>query len=461
MQQQAGAGTRGDFFLNVNLVFLSQVAIYGLAFLFRIVLAHGLGDDGLGTYALFYLSVLIAGAMGNFGVGLGSIYFLNKGEHSLRELFSSSLFTIIVVAAVSAIAVVAYAFVIDDEAFVSGRAYWLYAPTVTATVAYMLLTALLHGASRFLALAVLGIVQGAAAVGIATGLLITDTLDVFGAILAFLGSFALADVIALAAVGLRNLDLRAVVRPRWDVLRRQMGYGVQGQLSNIAQLFNYRLDQYLIVAFVARAAVGHYAVAVSVGESVWWISSAVAMVMLPRLTGLDKERADEVTPIICRNTLLVSALAALALAAVSPLAIRILFGSEFDPAVTPLILLMPGVVAISAVRVLASYLFSRGKVIYNLYTTVLSLLATLAFGLILIPPFEIEGAAIASSLGYGLALVVSVWFYRRTAEVSLVALLLPTPADAVHYRDLWRRFAARLGGRSRAASAAENEAERP
>jgi O-antigen/teichoic acid export membrane protein len=444
MQEQAG--DRGDFFINVNLVFLSQIAIYGLAFLFRVILARGLGDDGLGTYALFYLSVLVIGAVGNLGVGLGSIYFLNKGEHSLRELFGTSLFTIVVVAATSAAAMAVYGFAIDDDAFVSGRAFWLYAPTITATVAYVLLTALIHGSSRFLALAVLGVVQGASSVGISAGLLIADALDVYGAILAFLGSFALADLLALALIGVRNVDLSAIVRPRWQVLRRQVGYGMQGQLSNIAQLFNYRFDQYLVAAFVARASVGHYAVAVSVGESVWWLSSAVAMVMLPRLTGFDKQRADEVTPIVCRNTLLVSALGALVLVAVSPLAVRVLFGREFDPAVWPLVLLMPGLVAISAARVIGSYLFSRGKAIYNLYTTVISMLATLAFGLMLIPPLEIEGAAIASSLGYGLALVISVWYYRRVAEADIAELLLPTPADAVHYRDLWRRFAARLGG---------------
>ncbi|MFQ6019731.1 MAG: hypothetical protein ACE5KW_03140, partial [Dehalococcoidia bacterium] len=64
----------GSFFLNVNVVFLSQIIIYGLAFLLRIVLARGLGDEGLGTYSLFYLAALIAGAVGNLGVGLGNIY---------------------------------------------------------------------------------------------------------------------------------------------------------------------------------------------------------------------------------------------------------------------------------------------------------------------------------------------------------------------------------------------------
>ena len=460
MQEQGG--TRGSFFLNVNVVFFSQILIYGLAFLFRVVLARGLGDEGLGTYALFFLSILIASAVGNLGVGLGSIYFLNKGDHSLRELFSNSVFTIAVVAVLSGIVVTAYAFAVDDEAFVSGRAYWLYAPTVPVMVAYILLTALLHGSSRFLALAAVGVTHGLASLLIATGLFYFDALDLFGAILAWMGAFALADVVALALVGVRNIDLSSVIRPRWGVLRRQVGYGAQGQLSNVAQLFNYRFDQYLVAAFVARASVGHYAVAVSVGESVWWLSSAVAMVLLPRLTSLDKERADELTPVVSRNTLLVSAAGALVIVGVSPLAIPILFGSEFRPAVTPLILLTPGLVAISATRVLSSYLFSRGKVIYNTYTTVITLVATLILDLILIPALEVNGAAIASSIAYSLALVITIWFYRRIAKATLRELLLPQPSDAAHYLELWRRLTSRWGQRrAEPAAAVENKMKGP
>ena len=51
------------FLFNVNLVFLSQIAIYGFAFGIRVVLARGLGDSGLGTYALFFTSILVAGGI--------------------------------------------------------------------------------------------------------------------------------------------------------------------------------------------------------------------------------------------------------------------------------------------------------------------------------------------------------------------------------------------------------------
>ncbi len=81
---------RGCLF-NVNLVFLSRVAISGLAFVLRVLLARGLGDDGLGTYSLFFVAVLVAGGIGNLGIGLGNVYFLNKGTYSYRTLLSGSL----------------------------------------------------------------------------------------------------------------------------------------------------------------------------------------------------------------------------------------------------------------------------------------------------------------------------------------------------------------------------------
>ena len=99
----------------------------------------------------------------------------------------------------------------------------------------------------------------------------------------------------------------------------------------MAALFNYRFDLFLVAAFVSTAGVGQYAVAVGLAESVWWISSAISMVLLPRLTAMDKEDADEVTPIISRNTLLISVLAAGGLIAVAPAAIQVLFGSDFYP----------------------------------------------------------------------------------------------------------------------------------
>src|SRR5438876_6799691 len=94
VEQHPVAEARRGLLFNVNVVFLSQIAIYGLAFGLRVVLARGLGDEGLGTYSLFFVAVLTAGGIANLGVGLGNIYFLNKGTYYYGVLLAGSLFVL-------------------------------------------------------------------------------------------------------------------------------------------------------------------------------------------------------------------------------------------------------------------------------------------------------------------------------------------------------------------------------
>jgi O-antigen/teichoic acid export membrane protein len=432
------------FLFNVNLVLLSQIVIYGLAFVLRVILARGLGDDGLGTYSLFFVAVLVAGGVGNLGIGLGNVYFLNKGTYTYRTLLSGSIAAFGAMSIVGWLLVGAWGLLYGDELFVEGETYWLYAAALPAIIGYTIFTSFLHGASRFLALSAVAVVQGGTAAIGAGILLATDDLDVGSAIAVWSTSFLIADLVTVVLIAPGNVDWRRVVRPPFAVLREQVKYGAQGQAANMAALFNYRLDQFLVAAFVSTAGVGHYTVAVGLAESVWWISTAVSMVLLPRLTAMEKDHADEVTPVVSRNTLLVSILAAGALLAVSPLAIQVLFGDEFYPeAFLPLVLLMPGIVAASATRVLGSYLFSRGKIIYTTFATFIALGVTIAADLVLIPLWEVEGAAVASSIAYVAALGATVYWYRLESGRGTAEALLPRPDDIGYYTAGVRRVLGR------------------
>lgn len=434
------------FLFNVNLVFLTQVATYGLAFVLRVILARGLGDEGLGTYSLFFVAILVAGGVGNLGIALGNVYFLNKGTYTYRTLLSGSISTFGAMSVVGWLLIGAWGLVSGAELFVEDETYWLYGAALPAIIGYTIFTSFLHGASRFFALSSVAVVQGViAAVG--TGVLLAaDRLDVGGAIAVWSASFLAADAVTLVLIAPGNVDFRRVIRPPFAVLWEQIKYGAQGQAANMAALFNYRLDQFLVAAFVSTAGVGHYAVAVGLAESVWWISTAVSMVLLPRLTAMEKEDAGEVAPIVSRNTLLVSVLAAAALIAVSPFVIEILFGGEFYPeSFLPLVLLMPGIVAASGTRVLGSYLFSRGRIIFTTYATLIALGVTIAADLVLIPLWEVEGAAVASSIAYVCALGATVYWYRMESGRGVIEALAPRPDDAGYYTAALRRLRRRLG----------------
>jgi O-antigen/teichoic acid export membrane protein len=448
----SGDVERAGLLFSVNVVFLSQIAIYGLAFLLRVLLARGLGDDGLGTYSLFFNAALIAGGVANLGVGLGNVYFLNKGTYTYSTLLSNSLFVLGASSLVTWVFLIAYGLLVETELFVSGGSYWVYAVALPAVVGYVLLTSFLHGESRFPALSTVAIVQGLAGIVIVGWLYAVDELTVFGAVSGWALSFLIADVLAMMLIGVRRVNPVAVLRPRWDALREQIRYGAQGQIANLAQLFNYRLDQFLVAAFVSRAGVGQYAVAVGLAESVWWLSSSVALVLMPRLTEMSREEANETVPVACRMTLLASVLASVALVAVSPLAIDMLFGNEFSPAQWPLVLLMPGIVAASATRVLGSYLFGQGRIIYNTYATFIALGLTIGLDFALIPLLEVEGAAIASSIAYTASLGATLYWYGRVSGGSVSEVLVFRAGDIKSIRVGVKRVVDRLTGKRDAAA---------
>jgi len=220
-----------------------------------------------------------------------------------------------------------------------------------------------------------------------------------------------------------------------------LSFGGKSYLQTLASTLHFRIDQYMIAMLLNPTQVGYYAIAVNLTNLLLKIPDATGTVLFPRLAGAGDRDAHAVTSRVCRNTLFISILAGLGVCAVSPIAIKVLFGDQYYPdALWPLILLMPGIVAASATRVLGSFLFSQGKVLYTTIATAVALGMTIALDLIAVPLFEVEGAAAVSSISYVAALIVTLYFYARVSGGSIGDALLWHPSDREHYLRIVRRF---------------------
>jgi O-antigen/teichoic acid export membrane protein len=425
---------------DINLVFVTYVAGYLLAFVLNVLVARGLGTSGRGVYEIMLLSISLTQAVLSMGVGVASLYYIGKGTYSLRDLLSNTQSVVLASLALSALFVLAAIPTFGPHLLSRGAPYWILVFGIPLLLNFNLLVTFLQAENRFLAMNAVTLVQpllmiALLAAGLLAGGLTTTNVFVFWAI-ALLASVLLA----LSMLGLRNLHLPTVLRPRWPVLRAQVTFGLQGQVGNILQLLNYRLDKYIALAFVGPSGVGIYAVAVGITESIWFISNAVAVVLLPRLTRAPAEETATLTPLFCRHTLFLSLLGAAAVGALSPVLLPLLFGSDFSPAVTAVWWLLPGTVALAGTKVLAAYIFSRGKPLINSYVTLASLVVTVAADLALIPVFGVPGAAAASSLAYGLSFVVSLAVYSRLSGRSWWGAVAVNAADLRLYL-LAARFA--------------------
>lgn len=131
------------------------------------------------------------------------------------------------------------------------------------------------------------------------------------------------------------------------MLKESLRYGGKGYVGNIAQFLNYRLNIFLVAYFLDVAAVGFYVLAVGMAERLWMIPGSIGTVLFPRVAAIDKTQANQLTPKVSRHTLFIVFMLSIVLLALARPLIQLLFGTAFLPSVEPLMVLLPGIVALS------------------------------------------------------------------------------------------------------------------
>lgn len=435
---------RGSFLGSVNIVMATYALDGLLALATGALLARELGADGRGAYGLFVLAAAFGQLVLGFGAGNAAVYYYNKRDLSLREIVTAMHALVLGAAIVTAIVVAAIAPAWGDRVFGPDVPPWLLALAVPALLQMNFMRLTLQAMSRFADLGLVTVGQQAALLAlVAIAAATSDATPATMVVLLIVASVA-AGAFALVRVGMNNVDLAGIVRPRWRTIRALASFGMQGEAGNVLQLLNYRLDQYIVRGFVSLAGVGIYAVGVSMTEAIFVLANAVALVLMPRMTSADDEEVAWMAPVATRNTLLIATGGALALAAVAPWLIPAVFGSAFDDSVEALWWLLPGAVALTGSKVLTSYIFSRGRPLVNTMITGVSLVVTLVANFALVPAFGVNGAAAASSLAYAAHFAAALYAYGRLSGNPPLDAVLPRPSDASLYFDAARGMLARL-----------------
>lgn len=226
--------------------------------------------------------------------------------------------------------------------------------------------------------------------------------------------------------------------PRFDKeIRSGFLVGLRGQLGPLTTFFTYRLDVFVVNYYFDPTQVGIYAVGVALSESLWQIPQAVAVALFPRTARTGAADATAFTCLILRQVLLISCVSAAVVALASPVAIPLVFGARFAPAVAVILWLLPGTVALGMGKVTAADLGGRGKTGYASLAGLAGFVATLVLDFALIPRWGIQGAAVASSLAYVAMGVVFLAALRHELKVGWRELLVPSRKELARYKEVW------------------------
>lgn len=167
----------------------------------------------------------------------------------------------------------------------------------------------------------------------------------------------------------------------------------------------YHVDVLMLEYFTTSETVGFYKAALVIVEFLWFVPRSVQSVMIQSTSNLwheeEIERINSLASKTTRYTLLVTLLLAIGLAALASTFVPLYYGSEFTPSILPILLLLPGTVGFGLARPIMAISMAKGDMKILIAATGASATINLVLNFILIPAFGMEGAAVATSVGYG------------------------------------------------------------
>ena len=390
--------------------------------------ARLLGPGGRGELAAIQMWPAFLATIANLGLPQALIFFsARSAEQAGRYLGSATLLALVASVPFMAAGYVVLPHVLSAQsvdAVAAARWYLLLLPIqALGAMPYHLL----RGRSDFALWNTLRLAPGIGWLGIITGAWMLGAAR--PALIAFLYLAFLALLVIPTFLVLRG-RVAGPFRPAPQHWRPMLGYGFPSVLSGVPQLLNLRLDQLLMAAFLPMQTLGLYVVAVTWSGAVAQLPNALGTVLFPKTAAQrDPHQRAQVFAQGSRLAALCALSVGAGVALITPWAIPLLFGERFAAAV-PAGLVLVGAAAVAAVNsVLEEGLRGLGHPAVPLWAELGGLVVTGLALLLLLVPFGIMGAAIASVLGYSAVMCTLVVCIRRRTGCSLTALFRPNQRD--------------------------------
>ncbi|WP_226479955.1 polysaccharide biosynthesis C-terminal domain-containing protein [Natrinema amylolyticum] len=161
---------------------------------------------------------------------------------------------------------------------------------------------------------------------------------------------------------------------------------------------------------------GYYQAAIVIADFLWVVPFAVQLALLHSSSELwsnDRlDRISEISALATRYVFLVTMLFCVGIAVLADSFVPLYYGEEFTASITPLRLLLIGVVGFAVARPIFAIGQGKGNLRALIYATGAAVALNIVLNLLLIPLYGTNGAAVATSISYGSMLLFHVWSAR-------------------------------------------------
>jgi len=428
-----------EFTKNIAITFTTKIVTIILSLIVAIIIARFLGPEKQGIYSLTILLPALLLTFTNFGINQATVYYVCKNKYDTKEVFGNNIFYVFFVSIFAISIGMIIVFFLKDWLFPGiERVYLLFALIAIPFQLFLsYINNILLGLGKikkfnlilfsqplfFLLMALMTLIFFGASFGI------------LSLVIAEIFSLVLAEVILFSWARKETKGVSFAFNKSY--FKDAFLFGGTIYLGNFFSFLLQRTSLILTNVFLNPASAGLYAIATGAAEKLWLFALSVETMLFPKIASEnDPNHLKEFTPLICRNLLLIVAIASLFFFFISRWLIILLFSKTYADSVGIFQILLIGVAAVSVSRILANDIAGRGRPIVNVYLNMGIAVLNIILNIILIPLFGAEGAAWATTISYIVLFVCGLAIYGRISNNRLVDVVIAKKSDIAYYKNL-------------------------
>ena len=414
---------------DISVSFVTTALIQGLNILTGLLAARLLLPEGRGELAAIMLWPGLIAELGNLGLYDAMLYRAATRAANPRDLFAAvaallGLLTIVLAAIGLVVIPIALAGYGSDVEIIALYFLCAFLPSYFMS---LFTGGMFQG---HLQMTIWNVLRAAVPVVYFTGIVVLSL--VAGPEVA---SFAAAYIMAQLAAGLLGFVLlyrRGWIswRPRLDVMKGLVAYGVKVHVGEILFSLRQRLDQAVISLWLPAADLGLYVVALTVANGPLILVHTLANVAFPKIS---QQETVSCKIVVFGRYLRFSMAIAVAtigtLMVLIPWLVPLLFGRPFAPAVPIAGVLLLGTAPLAAKLMFQQALKAWDRSLVISRAELIGLVTAAGLIAVLMPPFGLEGAAWSVVLSQVVTAGVMAVSLKRDLGLPIVRLFVPTADD--------------------------------
>ncbi|MCF7974314.1 MAG: oligosaccharide flippase family protein [Phycisphaerae bacterium] len=429
-----------SFFRKAFLVNVTALVSFVIRLIQTIVLTRLLGPAGIGQYAVVCAAVMLGSQISALGFPIAFLYYSQHDPKQTQIYQAHSLWAGLALGLLGG-GILGVLVVWRPSYFgvIPGYAVWavsLYAVCmILAGVGRNSLLRRLE--SKRLSLMTLASSLGS--MGLIAVLAWTHVLTVGSALVCLTGMQAIRMVVAWVWVG-PTVAWR--IKPRIEVMMKLGKMGLRQGGVDIMILLNSSLNIMIIKWMISDFdQIGYFSRGMQIAMLVVTASQAVLPILFSRWASLQASELAGHFEKVFRFVATFSLLVIVGIMLLAKPMVIMLFGQAFEPAVRPMMILLPGTMVYLLARVIIQFLGSRGFPEVSYVMLLISCAVNALLSWILIPRLGIYGAAMASSVSHVVLLLMLMGVMVLKFRVSLMRCLCLSLQDC---RGLMRQLGVAL-----------------